>query len=504
MTTRRVKPGQPLSIKAAEYNAILEAADAAAAGRFPGGKPRPIPETRSAGVIRIQNGHDSTVAIGQILGIDGSFFDPEGTDEERLQFARRPTMTGVEPTDDHAGRFAVAIEPITEGGHGQAIAAGLVAVVVDVVDADHRFAEAKAAGGVVNLVSGPTGSAQIVFRPNPAATGVQRCLVRLGNRTTSPPLVRFTLEAALAAGGTAAALINSDGPDDDEPITVTDWSGNGGLEGDKGIAFDSGGGLYYVAEIKNRAEAQIVRFTLEEDLDPFGNAGASINSTGPDDDESIDLEDWAGNGGKEGDKGVAWFSGGQYYVLEIKNRGGSPLVRFTLTEDLARARGSEAAADIEGEIVGAPITGTVANWGRHWAKSGARGTAFEITLSDETTYFVVDVEPVATRVRGRVAAAFSCSDSTVILDSIAGLNGDAPDDEVVANNFGMAAAEGAQARAEFNEQSGAWELTWVPVTPVVEVYVHGTAPTQSLRYKTTCTPVGDAGILIDEIGNACE
>jgi hypothetical protein len=499
--TRRVNPGQPLAIKAAEYNKILEAADAFAAGKFPGGAPRPVPPTRSAGVIRIQNTTGDTVPIGGVLAIDGSFFDPAGDDTARLNFARTPTLTGIEPTAEFAGRFAVAIEPIAPDGPGLAIAAGLVAVGVNVSNASHKFAEVGTT--VAGLVSGSTGSAQIVFRADPEATGLQPCLVRIGNRTTSPPLVRFTLEEDLLAGSTGAALINSDGPDDDEAITVTDWANNGGKEGDKGIAFDAGGGVYYVAEIKNRAEAEIVRFTLEEDLDPFGNAGASINSTGSDDGESIDLEDWAGNKGKTGDKGLAWFSGGQYYVIEIKNRGGSPLVRFTLTEDLARARGSEAAADIEGEIVGSPTPGTVNNWGRHWAKSGARGTAFELTLSDEVTYWVVDVEPVATRVRGRIATTFSCSDPTVTLDSLKGMNGDEPDDEIVANNFGMAGTEGQQARAEFNEEDGVWELTWVPVTAVTEVYIHGTAPNQSLRYKTTCTPTGNTGVEVIQIRNTC-
>jgi hypothetical protein len=526
MGTRRVRPGQPLKIPAAEYNSILDAADAVAAGRFSGGKPQAIPATRSAGVIRIQNTTGDTVPIGGVLAIDGSFFDPAGDDTARLNFARTPTLTGIEPTAEFSGRFAVAIEPIVADGVGLAIAAGLVAVGVDVSDASHKFAEVGTTSA--NLVSGSVGSAQIVFRADPEATGIQPCLVRIGNRTTSPPLVRFTLEEDLLAGSTGAALINSDGADDDEAITVTDWAGNGGKEGDKGIAFDAGGGVYYVAEIKNRAEAEIVRFTLEEDMAPFGPAGASIvstgiddgesidledwagnggqtgdngvawfsggqyyvleiknraeanlvrftleedlsaggtagaliNSTGPDDDTAITVTDWAGNGGKDGDKGVAWFSGGVYYVLEIKSRGGSPLIRFTLTADLARARGSEAAANLEGLIIGSPTAGTVINWGRHAAKSGARGTAFELSISDETTYWVVDVEPFADRIRGTIADDFETTDAEVVLEALKGLNGDSPtpDDVTVKNIHAWAGKTGDKARAEWNQTENQWEL----------------------------------------------
>jgi hypothetical protein len=236
MTTRRVKPGQPLHIKAAEYNAMLEAADAAAAGRFEGGKPRPVPETRSAGVIRIRNDSGAAVEIGQVLGIDGSFFDAVGTATERLEFARRPTMLGVEPTDDHAGRFAVAIEPITADDHGKAIAAGLVAAAVDITDADHNFAEAKTDGGVTNLVSGVFGSAQIIFRPDPEATGVQPCLVRLGNRTTSQARnIRGRVAEAFTCADATVTLdsihpMDGESPGDEVAVVNFGFAGEEGVQ----------------------------------------------------------------------------------------------------------------------------------------------------------------------------------------------------------------------------------------------------------------------------------
>jgi hypothetical protein len=132
----------------------------------------------------------------------------------------------------------------------------------------------------------------------------------------STNLVRFTLTASLAASGTATASTTPDS----ESITVTDWAGNPGESGDKGIAWKDGS-TYWVVEIKNQVDPtdviELFRFTLTADLAVGGTATATTTPATT----TITVTDWAGNPAKSGSKGVAWKDGSTYWVIEIERPG---------------------------------------------------------------------------------------------------------------------------------------------------------------------------------------
>jgi hypothetical protein len=131
-------------------------------------------------------------------------------------------------------------------------------------------------------------------------------------------LVRFTLTAALAAGGTASATPT--GTESSEAITVTDWAGNAGESGDKGIAWKDGS-TYWVIEIKAAVDpsdmTELFRFTLTANLAAGGTATATTTPATT----TITVTDWAGNPAKSGSKGVAWKDGETYWVIEIERPG---------------------------------------------------------------------------------------------------------------------------------------------------------------------------------------
>jgi hypothetical protein len=124
MTTRRVKPGQPLAIKAAEYNAILEAADAVAAGRFPGGKPRPTQTDNAAGLCWVWAQSHAAMAIGAPVVVSSSGLGDVSTDDEttlsinrQITYMTNPpnfveTVLGY-PNQNVAG---VTLDPAAAGG----------------------------------------------------------------------------------------------------------------------------------------------------------------------------------------------------------------------------------------------------------------------------------------------------------------------------------------------------------------------------------------------------
>ena len=195
----------------------------------------------------------------------------------------------------------------------------------------------------------------------------------------STDLIRFTLQEDLT-GTTAAALINSDGDDNDDAITVTAWAANTGTEGAQGIAWKyefEGDTTYYIVELIGEP-TQLVRFTLYTDLPVSGSATAIINSAGDDDGTVIEVSAWAKSRGSAGDRGIAWLQNGTYWVLELSS--GIDATAFELTADATYgAPGStQSIAAIKLLPDGSPGDAiTVKTMGRTRGLDGCRGIAIQ-------------------------------------------------------------------------------------------------------------------------------
>src|SRR6056297_1934842 len=194
---RRVRPGDPFSITAAEYNRLLAAADAAHRNRLPGGG-GPRTHVRNAATVRIHNTSADTIPIGGVVGFGSPLADPEVGDAELARFVRDSTIRTVDPTEDeHTGRVGVAIEPIAADKVGRVVFDGIVAAQVEVTQTWHRFADV-ATSGRDTLQSRPDGSVQILWRKETNATGKQWAVVRIGRPADAVYLVK------VPAGGIAA------------------------------------------------------------------------------------------------------------------------------------------------------------------------------------------------------------------------------------------------------------------------------------------------------------
>ena len=93
-------------------------------------------------------------------------------------FKNALAVSGVTPTADHAGAFAILLEPIAAGAMGRAIVSGVTPVKVNITNADHRYAEVEA-GQAGYLASAESGSALLLWKE--AGTGEKWALVRMGN-----------------------------------------------------------------------------------------------------------------------------------------------------------------------------------------------------------------------------------------------------------------------------------------------------------------------------------
>ena len=176
---QHVSSGQPLNLSATDYNRMLDAADAHAQGKLHGSSD-PSARTIDAAIVRVHNTTGELIPAGGSMAIDAVIPDPTIDAFSVADFVRDMTAKVVTPTIKNPGQFAVALEPIEIDAVGRAVIDGIAAARVNITDAWHTMADINV-GTVNHLRSAPAGAADILYRIDPDATGVQWCVVRVGN-----------------------------------------------------------------------------------------------------------------------------------------------------------------------------------------------------------------------------------------------------------------------------------------------------------------------------------
>lgn len=157
----RVSPGDPLVIRASDWNSAMDAAQAFRNKQtgVDTGTSRP---SRNYDTVLIRNDHTADIPQFGVLGIDSILFTPT----ENLQgFKNGVAFKGVAPTTaDHLGKFVIALEPIGVGKLGLACLSGLVQVKVAVGnEAAATFADVEK-DHVDRLTADAGGAAEILYR----------------------------------------------------------------------------------------------------------------------------------------------------------------------------------------------------------------------------------------------------------------------------------------------------------------------------------------------------
>jgi hypothetical protein len=214
----RFKPGQR-GIPAASLNRFAAAAEAFEQTRAGNALPPPG-ATLPAGVVKIKNDSGYAVARFGVLGIDGIQITPT---DNLAEFQRAPLLTGDSPAvPDHNGQFVVALEPIADGKIGRARVSGLTACKVDLDDADHAFADVKAAN-ITKLQSTHRGGARIRYKE--ASTGSDKwCLVDLGVPPIVPAEYWADLDGPSSPSGGSYQLVTIANPDATQADETKLWT----------------------------------------------------------------------------------------------------------------------------------------------------------------------------------------------------------------------------------------------------------------------------------------
>ena len=170
---KKVKSGDTLRIPASTFNTFVDAARDYLE-RQQGTEQKPTQAFRQTGIVPVKNASGTDAARFAVLGIDSPIFTAA---EAADSFANQVALVGVTPTADHAGAFAVLLEPVADGEIGQAVVSGVTPAKVNVTNEAHTHAEV-AAGQAGYLASGESGSALILWAE--VGTGEKWAVVKIG------------------------------------------------------------------------------------------------------------------------------------------------------------------------------------------------------------------------------------------------------------------------------------------------------------------------------------
>lgn len=173
---RKVQSGQRLEIPAEAYNAFIDAALAVREHKQFGTDASPF--FRQSGVVKVKNASGADQVRFAILGLASPIIQPNDNPDE---FKRQVTFQGVAPVqNDHAGRFAVLLEPLPAGKIGLAVIAGVVPVRL-VVDSAQLYDHAEIINGSTQALRNlPHGSARVLWVEDTSSTE-RWAIVRLGD-----------------------------------------------------------------------------------------------------------------------------------------------------------------------------------------------------------------------------------------------------------------------------------------------------------------------------------
>ncbi len=155
---KTVKPGDPLVIPAATYNAFV---DAARAHRGQLGYAAGPVETHApnSGVVPVKNVSGQDQPRFAVLGITGPLIKPT---ENPTEFYGRVVLKAGVPQDGHVARFVVLLEPLKANAFGRACVSGVCVVKVKMNAETDGYAEVKT-GQTDKLESAAAGSAVLVW-----------------------------------------------------------------------------------------------------------------------------------------------------------------------------------------------------------------------------------------------------------------------------------------------------------------------------------------------------
>lgn len=182
----KVNPGDKLAIRAADWNAFVDAAEFARRARRLVGA-QAVPSGFGGNMVYVRNKCGETIPrFGAVVLADAVI--PHDAASEELE-CDTPAFDGVpadggeeseseEESEKELRPFAVAVEPIADGEIGRALALGVTPAKVEIVHEEDLCAEPVPGSTSGAMRSTNVGYARIVWKED--GTGEKWCFIRLG------------------------------------------------------------------------------------------------------------------------------------------------------------------------------------------------------------------------------------------------------------------------------------------------------------------------------------
>ncbi|MCG3177995.1 MAG: hypothetical protein BIFFINMI_00318 [Phycisphaerae bacterium] len=213
----KVKPGDPLRIPAATFNAFVDAAEDLRRrqhDQFTSMQP----VGSQTVIVPIKNNSGGDLGRFAVLGIDSPVFTPADNEDG---FKNRIALVGVTPVaPTHLGRFAILLEPVANGRIGQAAVAGVCVAKVEVQAEDDGFADISD-GSTASLASGPSGAATILWKET--GTGEKWAVVRFGGGGGAGLLWGKAIDDWSSGNTVSMHPCDADGGNEDAETTITGY-----------------------------------------------------------------------------------------------------------------------------------------------------------------------------------------------------------------------------------------------------------------------------------------
>ena len=138
---RKVRRGDPLVISAEAFNSFIDVAQAFRRGRLNARRPAFAPRGGQLSTVRVRNKTGTALTRYAVVGLDQPAVSPGDNEEE---FTNHIVLDGVVPSvDEHAGRFAVLLEPANPDAVVRACVSGPCVVRLRIASESHEFAEVR-------------------------------------------------------------------------------------------------------------------------------------------------------------------------------------------------------------------------------------------------------------------------------------------------------------------------------------------------------------------------
>lgn len=172
----KVRSGESVTIKAATWNAFVDAANYVKEARQ-NRRGKGLKSGIQTGIVLVKNAEGEQRDRFTALVLSDVAVPPDLNEDEFVSCP--PVFIGQKMTEEREGRpYAILLEPLAKDQIGRAMVLGIVPAKVTIQDADDQYAVPTPGSTTGALQSDSTGVARILWKAGGA--GPQWCLLQLG------------------------------------------------------------------------------------------------------------------------------------------------------------------------------------------------------------------------------------------------------------------------------------------------------------------------------------